>query len=451
MNKEQDYLDYIARLNDIPRYFKQQQFWMEKGIESGLTQPKVVLKGFEESIEAFIKTNVEESTYYSPFKSMPSHLTDTTKNQLREMAKQAISTKVMPSYQEYYDFFVNRYKPNARENIAASSLPNGHSYYANRVAHYSTLTLTADEIHNIGVNEVKRIRSEMHDIIKEVEFKGTFADFVQFLRTDEQFYAKTPEDLLKEASFIAKKMDAKLPSLFKTLPRTPYGVIEVPANIAPKYTTGRYSGPSRDDQPGNYWVNTYRLDRRPLYVLDALTLHEAVPGHHLQNSIAREMENVPKFRNQTYISAFGEGWGLYSEYLGLEAGMYQTPYSRFGRLTYEMWRACRLVVDTGMHAKGWSRDKAMAFLADNTALSLHNVKTEIDRYISWPAQALSYKLGEITIKKLRLEAEEKLGENFDIREFHDQVLANGSMPLTMLERVIRNYINDAAASQSNKA
>jgi uncharacterized protein (DUF885 family) len=242
-------------------------------------------------------------------------------------------------------------------------------------------------------------------------------------------------------------MDAQLPKLFKTLPRTPYGVIEVPANIAPKYTTGRYSGPSRDDQAGNYWVNTYRLDRRPLYVLEALTLHEAVPGHHLQGSIAREMQNVPKFRNNTYISAFGEGWGLYSEYLGLEVGFYKSPYSNFGRLTYEMWRACRLVVDTGMHAKGWSRERAMNYLANNTALSLHNVKTEIDRYISWPGQALSYKMGELTIKKLRKMAEQTLGQHFDLREFHDQVLKNGSMPLSMLENVMMEYVAKKRANQ----
>jgi uncharacterized protein (DUF885 family) len=295
-------------------------------------------------------------------------------------------------------------------------------------------------VHEIGLAEVARIRLEMDDIITQLAFAGSFADFVNFLRTDKQFYATNSEGLLKEASFIAKKMDAQLPKFFKTLPRTPYGVIEVPANIAPKYTTGRYSGPSRDDQAGNYWVNTYRLDRRPLYVLEALTLHEAVPGHHLQGSLAREMKNVPKFRNSTYISAFGEGWGLYSEYLGVEAGFYQSPYSDFGRLTYEMWRACRLVVDTGMHAKGWSRERAMNFLADNTALSLHNVKTEIDRYISWPGQALSYKMGELTIKKLRNMVELSLGENFDLREFHDQVLKNGSMPLSMLETIIIDYV-----------
>lgn len=450
-NTEQDYRDYLSRLSQFPRYFQQQQAWMEKGIIEGRTQPKVVLKGFEDSITAFIKEQPEDSQYFAPFKKMPKHFSKELTAELTQQALAVIRQSVVPSYQGYYEFFVNRYLPNARDNIAATSLPNGDAYYANRVKHYSTLELSADEIHQIGVAEVKRIRAEMQSIIDKVGFEGSFADFVKFLRTDPQFYATTPGQLLKEASFIAKKMDAQLPKLFKTLPRTPYGVIEVPASIAPKYTTGRYSGPSRDDQPGNYWVNTYRLDRRPLYVLEALTLHEAVPGHHLQGSLAREMENVHKFRRQTYISAFGEGWGLYSEYLGIEAGFYQSPYSDFGRLTYEMWRACRLVVDTGMHAKGWSRQQAMDFLASNTALSLHNVRTEIDRYISWPAQALSYKLGELTIKKLRKEAELALAEHFDIREFHDQILKNGSMPLSMLETVIRRYIKNKQVELANNS
>lgn len=437
---EQDYQDYLSRLSQLPRYFDQQIMWMEQGIAQGLTQPQVVLTGFEDSIAAYIKQDASQSGYYRPFKTMPSHIDEHSKSALQQQAKTVIAEQVMPAYKKYYDFMVNRYQPNARKNIAATSLPNGDKYYDNRVKHYTTLALTADEIHQTGLQEVARIRAEMQEIITKVGFKGEFKDFVQFLRADPQFYATTPEELLKEASFIAKKMDAQLPKLFKTLPRTPYGVIEVPANIAPKYTTGRYSGPSRDDQAGNYWVNTYRLDRRPLYVLEALTLHEAVPGHHLQGSIAREMKDVPKFRNSTYISAFGEGWGLYSEYLGIEAGFYQDPYSDFGRLTYEMWRACRLVVDTGMHAKGWTRQQAMDYLANNTALSLHNVKTEIDRYISWPGQALSYKIGELTIKELRAKAEKDLGSDFDLREFHDQLLKNGSMPLSMLTEVVEQYI-----------
>ena len=437
---EQDYRDYLMRLSALPQYFAQQMAWMDKGIAEGITQPQVVLMGFEDSIKAFITTDATTSSYYQPFVTMPKLFSKQLQEELRIAAAQVILQSVIPTYREYYDYMVEKYQPNARKNIAAVSLPNGDNYYLNRLQHYTTLPMSVEQVHQTGVKEVKRIRLEMERIIEQVGFDGSFADFVQFLRTDKQFYATSPEGLLKEASFIAKKMDAQLPKFFKTLPRTPYGVIEVPANIAPKYTTGRYSGPSRDDQPGNYWVNTYRLDRRPLYVLEALTLHEAVPGHHLQGSIAREMENVPKFRNNTYISAFGEGWGLYSEYLGIEAGFYQSPYSDFGRLTYEMWRACRLVVDTGMHAKGWSREQAMDFLASNTALSLHNVKTEIDRYISWPGQALSYKMGELTIKRLRKMAEAQLGESFDLRDFHDQILKNGSMPLSMLEEIITDYV-----------
>ena len=436
-----DYQDYLARLAALPKYFAQQTHWMRIGLEVGLSQPKVVLEGFEQSISSFIKEDVTASSYYLPFKNMSAFINQQQKKQLQVQAKAVLSSKVMPAYQDYYDFMVNEYQPNARDNIAASSLPNGKEFYENRLIHYTTLPMTAEQVHTRGLAEVKRIRAEMDKVIKQVQFSGSFSEFVQFLRADKQFYASTPLALLKEASFIAKKMDAKLPSLFKTLPRTPYGVMAVPANIAPKYTTGRYAGSTRDDQPGNYWVNTYRLDRRPLYVLTALTLHEAVPGHHLQISLAKEMTNVAKFRNRTYISAFGEGWGLYAEYLGLESGMYDDPYHNFGRLTYEMWRACRLVVDTGMHTLGWSRAKAIDYLASNTALSLHNVKTEIDRYISWPGQALSYKIGELTIKQLRQEAEQALGEDFDLRDFHDQLLKRGSMPLTMLDKVIKQYID----------
>jgi len=440
-----DYQDYLSRLAALPRYFSQQIYWMKQGVKEKISQPKVVLEGFEQSILAYVKEDVTQSGYYKPFNNMSDFISPNEKKNLQQKAQQLLKTKIMPAYKAYYDFMVNEYQPNARDNIAASSLPNGKKYYQNRLEHYTTLPMTAAQVHKQGLAEVKRIRAEMDEVIKQVNFDGSFSEFVQFLRTDSQFYASTATELLKEASFIAKKMDAKLPKLFKTLPRTPYGVMAVPANIAPKYTTGRYSGSSRDDQPGNYWVNTYRLDRRPLYVLTALTLHEAVPGHHLQISLANEMSNVAKFRNRTYISAFGEGWGLYSEYLGVEAGMYDDPYHNFGRLTYEMWRACRLVVDTGMHTQGWSRERAMDFLANNTALSLHNVKTEIDRYISWPGQALSYKIGELTIKRLRKEAEQTLGQDFDLRDFHDQLLKHGSMPLSMLDNVVTDYVNSQKA------
>ncbi|HBN88790.1 MAG: hypothetical protein ACI832_001267 [Rheinheimera aquimaris] len=434
-----DYQLYIQQLSAIPRYMQQQTAWMQQGLATGMTQPKAVLKGFEQSIISYI-TEPEQSVFFKPFQTKPAYVSTEQWQQLRHEAAEQIRTAVNPAYQAFYDFMVQQYIPAARDTIAASALPQGEAYYQNRLQHYTTLNMTPAQVHQIGLDEVKRIRTEMQQVIADTGFQGSFADFIQFLRTDPQFYPKTPDELMRYAAFLAKKSDAQLPKLFKTLPRTPYGVVPVPAEIAPKYTTGRYSGPSRDDQAGFYWVNTYRLDRRPLYEMEALTLHEAVPGHHLQIALAREQKALPDYRRSFYTSAFGEGWGLYAEYLGLEMGFYQDPYSNFGRLTYEMWRAARLVVDTGMHSMGWSRQQAIDFLASNTALSMHNVTTEIDRYISWPAQALSYKLGEITIKRLRAEAEQALGERFNIREFHDVVLSNGSLPLAVLEQQVRRYI-----------
>ncbi|WP_105265639.1 DUF885 domain-containing protein [Pseudoalteromonas sp. T1lg76] len=440
---------YLKRLSQVPRFFEQNIYWMNKGLETGLTQPKAVLAGYEESISAFLVTDVTESEFYAPFKQNTAGISDDEFVQLQNQAKEVIGKQVLPAYQGYYDFFVNTYRPGARDTIGISNVPNGEAFYANRAKHYTTTEMTPKEIHELGLQEVKRIRGEMQAIIDELGFEGSFADFVEFLRTDPKFYATTPEELLKEASYIAKKMDAQLPKLFKELPRKPYGVAPVPANIAPKYTTGRYSGSSRDDEAGFYWVNTYALDKRPLYVLEALTLHEAVPGHHLQISLNAELDYLPSYRRNAYLSAFGEGWGLYSEYLGIEAGFYQDPYSDFGRLTYEMWRAARLVVDTGMHMFGWSRQQALDFMSENTALSLHNVKTETDRYISWPAQALSYKIGELTIKRLRAKAEKALGHDFDVREFHYQVLRHGSIPLNVLEQQIDQYIAEALATKKS--
>ncbi|HAD48271.1 MAG: DUF885 domain-containing protein [Idiomarinaceae bacterium] len=439
-NSEQDYRDYVAKLGTINRYMEQQTAWLRQAIEQGYTQPKAAMAGFEESILAYIVQDASDSVYYDPFNQQPKFIDDQTWQQLQQQARQVIDEQVMPAYDDYFTFMVSEYLPNARESVGASELPEGNAFYKNRIEHYTTTDLSADEIHNIGLQEVARIRAEMLRVIEQTGFDGDFDAFVNFLRTDEQFYPETAEELLQYAAWIAKKMDGELPKFFKTLPRKPYGIAPVPEEIAPKYTTGRYSGTNRDDRAGFYWVNTYALDRRPMYQMEALTLHEAVPGHHLQNAIAGELEGVPEYRQQTYISAFGEGWGLYSEYLGLEAGFYQDPYSNFGRLSYEMWRAARLVVDTGMHAKGWSRERAIDFMASNTALSLHNVKTEIDRYITWPAQALSYKLGELTIKRLRAKAESELGADFDIREFHDAILENGSVPLDILESHINDWI-----------
>ncbi|MCO7250353.1 DUF885 domain-containing protein [Pseudoalteromonas sp. Ps84H-4] len=446
--KAKDYQLYLAKLQQIPRYFTQNIGWMRKGLEVGLTQPKAVLEGYQDSITAYIVDDATKSEFYKPFLNNTAGLSDSEFAALQKQAQTIIKEQVIPAYQGYLTFFNNEYQPGARTEIGISSTPNGKAFYENRARYYTTTDMTPKEIHELGLQEVARIRAEMEKIIEQVGFEGSFADFVHFLRTDPQFYAKTPEELLKEASYIAKKMDAQLPKLFHTLPRMPYGVAPVPASIAPKYTTGRYSGSRRDDQAGYYWVNTYALDKRPLYVLEALTLHEAVPGHHLQISLNAELESLPSYRRNAYLSAFGEGWGLYSEFLGIEAGFYQDPYSDFGRLTYEMWRAARLVVDTGMHMYGWSRERAMQFMSENTALSLHNVKTETDRYISWPAQALSYKIGELTIKRLRHEAEQALGQDFDIREFHHQILRHGSVPMSVLEEQIQLYIKAELAKRA---
>lgn len=435
-----DYQSYLQRLAAIPDYMAQQTALMREGLAQGITQPKVVLAGFEQSISSYIASDVEQSVFFQPLQRKPDSLDEQQWQLFRQQAAELIRTQVNPAYQAFYDFMVTDYLPGAREDIAASSLPNGVAFYQNRLEHYTTLQLSPAEVHQTGLAEVARIRAEMQHVIDSLGFEGSFADFINYLRTDPQFYPTSADELLRYAAWLSKRADAQLPRFFNLLPRTPYGVVEVPAEIAPKYTTGRYSGAARDDQAGFYWVNTYALNRRPLYEMEALTLHEAVPGHHLQISLAREQSELADFRRSFYTSAFGEGWGLYAEYLGLEMGFYQDPYSNFGRLTYEMWRAARLVVDTGMHTKGWTRQQAMDFLAENTALSMHNVQTEIDRYISWPAQALSYKLGELTIKRLRRQAEQQLADRFDIREFHAVVLGNGSVPLAVLEQQVEQYI-----------
>jgi uncharacterized protein (DUF885 family) len=443
---DKDLQTYLEKLAALPLYMRQQMYWMQQGLVKGYTQPKAVLAGYEDSIKSFITQDPSKSPFFRPLLQQPAGVDAARWQALQQQARNLISTQITPVYQQYLDFFVGQYVPGARDNIAAVALPDGPAFYQNRLEHYTTLKMTPQQVHEIGLKEVARIRAEMQQVIDKTGFKGSFAEFIQFLRTDPQFYVNTPDQLLKEAAYLSKKIDAQLPKLFKTLPRTPYGVEPVPAEIAPKYTTGRYAGGRTAGEPGFYWVNTYALDRRPLYELEALTLHEAVPGHHLQVALANEQESLPSYRRSFYTSAFGEGWGLYSEYLGLEVGFYQNHYSNFGRLTYEMWRACRLVVDTGMHTMGWSRQQAIDFLAQNTALSMHNVTTEVDRYISWPAQALSYKLGELTIKRLRQKAEAALGDKFNVREFHDAVLSNGSVPLSVLEQQIDLYISRAKQS-----
>lgn len=437
------YDDYIARMRAIPAYFEQQQGHMRAGIERGFTLPRVTLEGYEDTISAHIVDDPQDSAFWAPFEEVPASVEEMDRERILTDAEAAISDAVVPAYQRFHDFFVGEYLPGSRETVGASDLPDGQAYYAEQVRWFTTLDVTPQEVHEIGLSEVARIRAEMADVIRETGFEGSYAEFLDFLRTDTRFYPKTAQELLERAAWIAKTMDGKLPSLFATLPRVPYTVEPVPDHMAPKYTAGRYvSAPYNSTQPGIYWVNTYNLPSRPLYALAALTLHEAVPGHHLQTALAAEIDAGPEFRRHDYLSAFGEGWGLYAEYLGLEAGIYEDPYSNFGRLTYEIWRACRLVVDTGVHAFGWTRQQMLDYLAENTALSLHEVTTETDRYISWPGQALAYKMGELKIRELRGRAEEALGSDFDVRHFHDAVLANGSVPLDILEELIDAWIEE---------
>ncbi|GLR69101.1 DUF885 domain-containing protein [Agaribacter marinus] len=436
ISTQKDLEDYLALLDAIPAYIAQNIDYMRKGMAVGHVQPASVLIDYEDTISPYTNKEIKEHPFFI-YKNTTNEAIFSTE---KETSLQASIAKVANAYQDFYTFFVNEYRPAAKRNIAATTWPSGEDFYNNRIRYYTTTDMSAEDIHSVGLTEVARIRKEMQSIIDALDFDGDIADFIHFLRNDPRFYAKTPKELIVTASYIAKQMDAKLPQLFYKMPRTPYGVAPVPDNIAPKYTTGRYISPRRNDQPGYYWVNTYALDKRPKYALPALTLHEAVPGHHFQISLATEMNSLPKVRRSTYISAFGEGWGLYAEFLGLEVGIYEDPYDNFGRLSYEMWRACRLVVDTGMHVFGWSREKAINYMLKNTALSEHNVRTEIDRYISWPAQALSYKIGEIKIKALRAKAENALGEKFDLRAFHDAILANGSVPLFVLETHIDQFI-----------
>jgi uncharacterized protein (DUF885 family) len=441
-----DFENYIARLNAIPRAIDQHIALMREGLAAGHVQPQVILEGYETTIAPHVVDDPSDSVFWRPFSNLPHSVPEADREALRQAGAEAIENGVIPAYGRFLEFMVDEYRPNARTSIGASELPNGRARYAWLVRHHTTLDLSPEQVHEIGLDEVTRIRTEMQEIIDEVGFEGGFAAFLEFLRTDPQFFESSPEDYIGKARDIAKRMDGKLPSLFKTLPRQPYGVEPVPDHLAPKYTTGRYYGaPLESTRAGTYWVNTYALESRPLWALTALTLHEAVPGHHLQGSLAKELGELPNFRRYSYVNAYGEGWGLYSEWLGIEAGMYDTPYERFGRLTYEMWRACRLVVDTGIHELGWSRQQAMDFMAANTALSRHEITTETDRYISWPGQALAYKMGEITIRRLRIEAKQALGERFDVREFHDVILLSGPVPLDVLEGRVRDWIDENTA------
>ena len=439
-----DYHAYASRLADVPRYFDDQITNMRAGLKRGFSVPRAVLDGRDVSIAAVAELkDATASTFYDPYRKMPAGIPAAEQENLRKEGVIAIEGKLIPAYGKLLKFFRDEYTPKARSTLAAEALPDGKAFYRQQIREYTTLDLDPDQIHAIGLNEVARIKAQMDQIISDLKFKGSFADFIAFLRTDPQFYARTPQELLNRAAWIAKRADGQVGKFIGTLPRARFTIVPVPADIAPFWTAGRGG-------VDTYWLNTYDLPSRPLYNLPALTLHESSPGHSLQGGLAREQGDQPAFRRENYISAYGEGWALYTEKLGTEMGIYETPYEDFGRLTYEMWRACRLVIDTGVHHMGWTRDRALAYLRDHTALSEHEVTTEVDRYISWPAQALSYKLGEIRIVQLRAEAEKELGEKFDIKAFHDAVLKQGSVPLPVLDDQIRAFIAKSKKADPKK-
>ncbi|SVA86416.1 uncharacterized protein METZ01_LOCUS139270 [marine metagenome] len=435
-------LDYLKRLDSLPQRIDYNINLLRASIKEGMAQPRAVFSNYDYTYNKHIVSYSTESEFYKPFLNLPESLSNRLKDSIVKVARKSVQKNAIDQYKKIKSFFENEYFPNTRKGLGISTIPNGKEFYQNRINYFTTSSqYSADDIYQIGLNEVARIKEEMQKIIDDLGFKGSFADFLKFLRTDEQFYPKTADELLIFARDIAKRIDAELPKFFKTLPRKPYGVVPVPADLAPNYTGGRYSGSRSETTAGFYWVNTYNLPSRTLYTIPALTAHEAVPGHHLQISLNNELpENIPSFRRRLYLSAYGEGWGLYSEYLADEMNIYTTPYEKFGQLTYEMWRACRLVVDTGVHAKGWTRQQMIDYMSKNTALSIHEVTTETDRYISWPGQALSYKIGEIKIRELRKKAEKALGEKFDIREFHEVILEEGTITLSIMEKRINSYI-----------
>jgi uncharacterized protein (DUF885 family) len=430
---ERDYTNYIAQLNDIPRYFQEQITNMRSGLKRGFTPPKVTLIGRDASLSAVTNAKrPEDVIFYTPFRNMPASISAEEQGRLRALGVEAIRKSVIPAHAELLKFIQTEYIPGARTNLAAESLPDGKAYYQSKILENTTTHLSPAQIHQIGLDELAKIHTEMVATMKQTGFQGDFPAFLHFLRTDPRFYAKTPQELLMQAAYIAKEFDGKASQYFGYLPRMRFAILPVPAAEAPFYTSARGG-------PGTYLVNTYDLPSRGLYSLPALTLHESAPGHAFQIPINMEQKNLPAFR-QVYIDAYGEGWALYCERLGTEMGMYHTPYESFGMLSYQAWRAARLVVDTGIHSQGWTREQAQQFLRENTALSDHEIQTEVDRYISWPAQALSYYMGEMAIWKARHKAEAALGNKFNIRAFHDTVLAMGSVPLQVLEDRIDLFI-----------
>ena len=445
--KLSDYEDIIARLEALSAAVDQTIGNLQDGLKRGYTPPKITMRDVPKQITDLLPPDPLKSALLEPFTEFPANFSAAERNRLVDRAKQIYASNLVPAFQKLNNYLVATYIPACRENIAASALPDGTAAYAFHVRWQTTTPLTPQEIHEIGLAEVKRIRGEMDKVIQSTGFQGNFHAFTEFLRTDPRFYYTQPDDLVDGYRIIAKKIDPELAHEFGKLPRLPYGVTPIPAFKAPSQTTAYYQpGAPSAGRPGTYFVNTYNLAARPKWEMEALSLHESVPGHHLQISLAQEMENVPEFRRHIGYSAFVEGWALYSESLGEDLGMYKDPYSKFGQLSYEMWRAVRLVVDTGMHAKGWSRQQAIDFFRENTGKTDQDITVEVDRYIVWPGQALAYKLGQLKIRELRTRAEKTLGNGFDIRSFHDAVLAEGAIPLDILQA----HMNSWLAKQSSK-
>ena len=445
-SSKSDYEDWLVRLSKYSDNIVNTTNNLKEGLTKGYTQPKLVTKQVITQIDNLLNNDLDNHPYLKIFLSAnDEYFINDDKNQLIEDAKELITNKIIPAYQELNAFLKDEYLPQSRDSIGLDGVPNGKEWYEYVARYHTTTKLTPDEIHDIGLSEVKRIRSEMEQIIKDLEWEGDFKSFLNYLRTSPRFYYDNGEDLLNAYLIMAKKIDPLLPKIFKVFPRAPYGVIPIPEESAPFTTTAYYNGPAKG-RPGYFYANLYKPESRPKYEIPVLTVHEAVPGHHFQISLAQELENVPTFRKYLSFTAFVEGWGLYSEELGEFMGIYDDPYDKFGQLTYDMWRAIRLVVDTGMHYKGWSRDDAINLFIENTAKSKLDIENEVDRYIAWPGQALAYKIGQLKILELRQKAERELGDKYDIKDFHHEILKRGSVPLDILEGYINDWISETLDS-----
>jgi prolyl oligopeptidase len=438
----QDYEDWLARMARVETVIEQTMELMEEGLETGYMPPKILMERIPDQVASQLVEDPEQSPFYGAFENLPDTIAAEDAERLKKMAKEIIDESIVPAYREFSNYFSDVYLPASRDSIGAAALPNGEAFYEYRTRIYTTTRMTPDEIHRLGLDEVRRIRDEMQLVIDELEFDGTFAEFLEFLRTDPRFYYETPEELFEGYLAVSKRIDPELVKVFGKLPRIPYGLRPIPDNIAPDTTTAYYWPPAADgSRPGYYYVNLYRPEVRPKYEMEVLSIHEAVPGHHLQIALQMELEEMPEFRKYSGFTAFTEGWGLYSERLGYDMGFYKDPYSHFGALTYDMWRAVRLVVDTGMHYKGWTRQQAIEFFMDNAAKTEQDIVNEIDRYISWPGQALAYKIGQLKMLELREKAEQALGDAFDIRAFHDALLGGGALPLEVLEIRMNRWLS----------